>query len=55
MVFSRYFLSLCTISIITTGVLAGDYDDSHIFDYDVLQYVDPLIGSAEGGIIDYSL
>lgn len=54
MVCSRSFLSLFTISIITTGALAGDDDDSHLFDYDVLQYVDPLIGSAEGGMIDYS-
>lgn len=30
----------------TAGVLAYGGD----FDYDVLQYIDPLIGSAEGGM-----
>lgn len=55
MVFSRPFLSLFAISIITTGVRASNDDDSHLLDYDVLSYVDPLIGSAEGGIIAYNL
>ncbi|XHF97346.1 hypothetical protein AWENTII_000936 [Aspergillus wentii] len=38
------FLSLFFFS---TGVLAAD--NTPVYDYDVLQYIDPLIGSANGG------
>lgn len=58
MVFARSLLSLFTISITTAGVLANatsNDDDSHIFDYDVLQYIDPLVGSSDGGIMHHSL
>lgn len=39
------FLSLL---LVTAGLAAKNTTD-HIHDYDVLQYIDPLIGSANGG------
>lgn len=42
---------LLFFSSFTTGILAATGDDNFDnFDYDVLQYVDPLIGSVGGGI-----
>lgn len=40
--------SLLFFSSFTTGILAATGGDN--FDYDVLQYIDPLIGSVGGGI-----
>lgn len=49
----RSLLSLYSIGI--TGILAAtttSYDDNdRTYDYDVLEYIDPLIGSAAGGIL----
>ena len=54
MIAPRYFLSLYSIGI--TGILAAttanNDDNDRIYDYDVLEYIDPLIGSAAGGIIE---
>ena len=53
MVPPRSLLSLYSIG---TGILAvttaSNDDNDLIYDYDVLEYIDPLIGSAGGGIIE---
>lgn len=54
MVPPRSLLSLYSIGI--TGILAtttiSNDDNDQTYDYDVLEYIDPLIGSAAGGIIE---
>lgn len=54
MVPPRSLLSLYSIGI--TGILAAttanNDDNDRMYDYDVLEYIDPLIGSAGGGIIE---
>ena len=46
---SRVILSAVVAS---NGVLAAkNATDHRLYDYDVFQYIDPLIGSANGGII----
>lgn len=54
MVPPRSLLSLYSIG--TTGILAttttSNDGNDQTYDYDVLEYIDPLIGSAAGGIIE---
>lgn len=45
----RSFLSCFSVSII--GLLAAGANGEDTLDYDVLEYINPLIGSAGGGII----
>lgn len=46
---SRVVLSFLTAS---NAVLAAkNISPNPLYDYDVLQYIDPLVGSANGGII----
>jgi hypothetical protein len=41
--------SLLSLVLIISRILVNAADPSPVEDYDVLQYVDPLIGSANGG------
>ena len=54
MVPPRSLLSLYSIGItgILAAVAANNDDNDRMYDYDVLEYIDPLIGSAGGGIIE---